>query len=492
MSRLLLLSPRRLRRFVVFGASAWAAFGVLLAGTGCGAVGCPDGLSEVDGVCQEVDRSIGGPAAPLVERCDGVDNDGDDDIDEDWPELGSACDGRGGVGECVEGTFVCAEHGRGVVCEGAVGPTAEVCDGKDNDCDGVDDNGPDEICDGEDNDCDGLVDEGVFAVKQETFSDHATVAAVEGGFVLTQLLAGQLRVETYAIDGTRTGHHDDVANPADESAFLESSVAQGRLVVALGQHQFHVLEAHIDSELVPIITGVEQLHEAWDQGIDWGIYEPPYHPRVSASPPRFFGHRDLVTFAVSPFGNGGLSALAEAPLPTFGVPYVAYFDAAGAFVAWEHDENVRIGWLLDDGALLLDIDVGRGAKPSVAFGAGGPTVAYLHEERLFLSELGGVTLQCTDTGLCHAEVDPGPIDASVTTPTGLAYEAELDSWAIVVGAQVWLVARGEAGPVVTQTFASVSGSEPPTRVDAAWSGGTAAVVQSQDDGSSTLTFMGCF
>ena len=81
MSRLLLLSARRLRRFVVFGASVGVGLGLLLTGTGCGAVGCPEGLSEVDGVCQEVDRSIGGPAAPLAETCDGVDNDGDDDID---------------------------------------------------------------------------------------------------------------------------------------------------------------------------------------------------------------------------------------------------------------------------------------------------------------------------------------------------------------------------------------------------------------------------
>ena len=492
MTRLLHLSPRRLRRFVVFGAPAWAAFALLVAMAGCGAVGCPDGLRDVDGVCQEVDRFVEGPAAPLVEQCDGVDNDGDDDIDEDWPELGNACGGLGGVGECVEGTFVCAEHGRGVVCEGAIGPTAEVCDGKDNDCDGVEDNGPDEVCDGEDNDCDGLVDEGVLAVKQERFSDHATVAEVDGGFVLTQLLADQLRVETYAADGTRTGHHDDIANPALDSAFVTSSLADGRLVVGLGKHRFYVVEAHIDSELVPIVTATQPLHEAWDQGIDWGIYEPPYHPRVSASPARFFGHRDVVTFALSPFGQGDLTALSEVPLLPAGFPYLAYFDAAGAFVAWEHDDNVRIGWLLDDGELVLDIDVGRGSRPSIAFGADGPSVAYLRDGRLLLSELGGLTLQCTDTGLCNAEVDPGPIDSTVITPTGHAYDPDTDSWVVVVGSQVWLVARGEAGPVVTQTFASVTGDDPPTRVDVAWSGGTAAVVQSQERGDSTLTFMGCF
>ena len=263
-------------------------------------------------------------------------------------------------------------------------------------------------------------------------------------------------------------------------------------MIGLGQHNFHVVEAYVDSDLVPIVTGTQQLHKAWDQGIDWGVYEPPYHPRVSASPPRFFGNRDVITFAVSPFEESDLQALTEAPLPIFGMPYHTYFNSVGAFVVWEHSENVRIGWLLDEGELALDIDVARGSKPSIAFGAKGPTVAYLQDGRLLLSELGGLTLQCAETGLCGAEVDSGPIDDSDATPTGLAYDDERDAWAIVIGAQVWLVARGDAGPIVTQAFTSVAGENPPRRVDVAWSGGTAAVVQSEKWGNSTLTFMGCF
>ncbi|MFZ5442069.1 MAG: hypothetical protein ACOZQL_18830 [Myxococcota bacterium] len=45
-------------------------------------------------------------------------------------------------GECSVGTQTCAASGRWGECAGAVGPTAEVCDGKDNDCDGLTDLGP--------------------------------------------------------------------------------------------------------------------------------------------------------------------------------------------------------------------------------------------------------------------------------------------------------------------------------------------------------------
>jgi MYXO-CTERM domain-containing protein len=70
--------------------------------------------------------------------CDGLDNDCDGDVDEAFPTLGDDC--SLGIGQCATaGKLECNGAGTGVVC--VIGemeePSDEVCDGVDNDCDGV-------------------------------------------------------------------------------------------------------------------------------------------------------------------------------------------------------------------------------------------------------------------------------------------------------------------------------------------------------------------
>jgi hypothetical protein len=431
---------------------------------------------------------VGEPEA-RAERCDGEDNDGDDEIDEDWPELGEGCGGRDGVGECVEGQYVCTKDGRGVVCQGAVGPAYEVCDGKDNDCDGVKDNGPEEMCDGKDNDCDGLVDEGVLSIKGEVFDDHATVTAVEDGFVVTRVIADRIRIETYDQTGGRTGHYDEIDAPVG-TTFLESDSSGKRVLVALGQYTFHVIEAHVDSDLVPIIVDSQALHADWHQGMTLGVYDPPYHPRVVGSPSRFLGYRDVITFALNAFAHDNLFGLADEPALALELPLYRVFDVAGPFVMWEDGDNLRVGWLLDDGSLLLDLDVARGTTPGIAIGMDGPGVAYLQDGKLRLSELGGLTLQCLPRRFCNQRVEGA--HGEPTGPIELAYDEATDTWFVAAGTELLVVGRGDRGPVVKQALTRDLLSEAPNRVDVAVNGRTAAIVQAAQRGDSALTFLGCF
>jgi hypothetical protein len=89
-----------------------------------------------------------GQTLPAAELCDGHDNDCDGRTDEDL-SVGAAC--SVGVGECRrEGSRVCASDRTNTACSVTPGaPSAERCDGRDNDCDGETDEGGDRALCGE-------------------------------------------------------------------------------------------------------------------------------------------------------------------------------------------------------------------------------------------------------------------------------------------------------------------------------------------------------
>ncbi|MBU6160986.1 MAG: hypothetical protein KGO50_07670, partial [Myxococcales bacterium] len=160
-------------------------------------------------------------AASSAETCDGRDNDCDGLTDENasGAALSNSCyggpAGTQGVGVCAAGVQTCTSGAPGA-CVGEVRPSAEVCDGRDNDCDGlVDEGNPEgnvvcstggvgvcsagitactagdvvcvqtttasaETCDGRDNDCDGLTDEAASgaALTQTCYDGPAGTAGV--------------------------------------------------------------------------------------------------------------------------------------------------------------------------------------------------------------------------------------------------------------------------------------------------------------------------
>ena len=105
-----------------------------------------DGLTTCDAV------------APAEDICDGIDNDCDGLTDEDYPEKGEACDGED-VDGCADGLWIC--DGAGLVCSDDDLTGEEVCDGIDNDCDGLTDAEDDDLfrpaCELQDGVCGGVL-----------------------------------------------------------------------------------------------------------------------------------------------------------------------------------------------------------------------------------------------------------------------------------------------------------------------------------------------
>jgi hypothetical protein len=176
-----------------------------------GATGCDVASGKCVGQCafghyacaaNKMGLTCAGSRVPVAESCNGKDDDCDGKVDEDFPTLGQPCNQQSCQGA---GQLVCNATGTGVECSvTATGPSPEVCDGRDNDCDGLVDEPPSpgepampgvgvlcgsdvgecktgvstctggkivcnsvgptpEICDGKDNDCNGSIDDGLTA-----------------------------------------------------------------------------------------------------------------------------------------------------------------------------------------------------------------------------------------------------------------------------------------------------------------------------------------
>lgn len=109
----------------------------------CRVAACDDGYADIDKLTQNGCEYKCPVWPPQAEICDGIDNNCDGQVNEGNPGGGAACDSNCQnstcLGECTSGTTQCV--GSTLICKPGKGSSTEVCNGKDDDCDGTIDNG---------------------------------------------------------------------------------------------------------------------------------------------------------------------------------------------------------------------------------------------------------------------------------------------------------------------------------------------------------------
>jgi len=261
-----------------------------------------DGYNNTGGLCGQIDCDDSNSAVHpgATEVCDGVDNDCDAVLDGS-EGLTQTC-GSTDVGVCEFGSETCDDAGNWVGCS-SIEPTVELCNGLDDDCDGIldgseslsqqcgttdvgeceygsetcDDAGSwvgctsieptPEIEDGLDNDCDGNVDEDFNPLSDWQYYklitiDHTKVAEDLTDFPLL------IKLEDPEVDARAQTDGDDILFTADDGQTKlahEIEYFEGELVAWVKTD----LSSTVDTILYlyygnPEATNQENPEEVWD------------------------------------------------------------------------------------------------------------------------------------------------------------------------------------------------------------------------------------
>jgi len=207
-----------------------------------------DLFTDCAGDCNDSNASVNPGAADI---CNGVDDNCDGSTDDEDPNVGAACI-TGIPGICSSGTTTCVAGA--LQCIGGASPQAETCNNQDDNCDGVTDEGnPDgggacmtglqgvcspgtqfctggalncqqntspsaETCDGLDNNCNGSVDEGVCLANGAvcTMSSSCTSNQCVDGVCCDTSCSGTCEACSAAKKGSGAdGTCDDIAISTD-------------------------------------------------------------------------------------------------------------------------------------------------------------------------------------------------------------------------------------------------------------------------------------